>query len=341
MAGESGRAKGVRMVAFRLHIKNNRAGEAVFRTTSAQYDAAAARHAQVASQVKPIIDWDLDNFDSSIEKAHGLVTYDLPTSDLALRAPDLKWIHIIGAGVEHLMPLDWLPPGVALTNSRGVHAQKAGEYAAMALLMLNAGLPKLAADQRARRWDPVFTPSIAGKTCLIVGVGQMGAAAARQAKALGLHVIGVRRHGRKSRFVDEMVGPNDLDRVLPLADFVIVTTPLTAETRGLIDDGRLGRMKAGAGLINIGRAAVVDYAALSARLRDGHLSGGVLDVFDPEPLPAGSPLWDTPNLIITPHVSSDDADGYVQGVLDIVFDNIGRTLAGRPLRNRVNHRLGY
>ena len=187
----------------------------------------------------------------------------------------------------------------------------------------------------------MFTSSIAGKICLIVGVGQMGAAAARQAKALGLQVIGVRRHGRRARFVNEMVGPDDLDRVLPLADFVIVTTPLTAETRGLIDDGRLGRMKAGAGLINIGRAAVVDYAALSARLRDGHLSGGVLDVFDPEPLPAGSPLWDTPNLIITPHVSSDDADGYVQGVLDIVFDNIGRTLAGRPLRNRVNRRLGY
>lgn len=329
------------MAAFHLHIKNNRAGETVFRTTRRQYDAAAARHAEVASQIKPIIDWDLDNFDSSIKKAQGLVTYDLPTSDLARRAPNLKWIHIIGAGVEHLMPMDWLPPDVALTNSRGVHAQKAGEYAAMALLMLNAGLPKLAADQRARRWDPVFTSSIAGKTCLIVGVGQMGAAAARQAKALDLHVIGVRRHGRKARFVDEMVGPDNLDRVLPLADFVIVTTPLTAETRGLIDDGRLGRMKVGTGLINMGRAAVVDYAALSARLREGHLSGAVLDVFNPEPLPAHSPMWDTPNLIITPHVSSDDADGYVQGVLDIVFDNVGRTLAGKPLRNRVNPKLGY
>ena len=124
-----------------LHIKNNRAGEEVFRMTPQRYRAAAKRNPAVAARVRAKIDFDLDNFESSIAKAHALVTWDLPTEDLARRAPHLRLIHIIGAGVEHLQPLNWLPPRVTLTNNRGVHAEKAGQYGIMALLMLNNALP--------------------------------------------------------------------------------------------------------------------------------------------------------------------------------------------------------
>jgi phosphoglycerate dehydrogenase-like enzyme len=138
-----------------------------------------------------------------------------------------------------------------------------------------------------------------------------------------------------------MVGPDHLHEVLAEADFVHVTTPLTEETRHLIDAAAMDAMKPGARLINFGRGPVVDAAALAERLRDGRVGGAILDVHDPEPLPETSPLWDAPNLIVTPHVSSDDDVSYVPKTLDLVFDNLGRLLDGRPLRNRVRPSLGY
>lgn len=325
----------------RLHIKNNRAGEEVFRITAERLAEARSRHPAISPHLETVIDWDLDNFESSIATANALVTWELPTEDLARRAPNLRWIHIIGAGVEHLRPLDWLPRGVTLTNNRGVHAAKTAESAAMAVLMLHNNLPKYVTDQRARRWDPRFATPITGKTVAIIGVGEMGAAAARRFKELGLRVLGVRRGGRGRRWVDQMTGPDRLHAVLAEADFVHVTLPLTGETEGLIDAAALDAMKPGAGLINFGRGPVIDHAALAERLRDGHLSGAILDVHDPEPLPPDSPLWDAPNLILTPHVSSDDDQSYIPLTLDLVFDNLARLREGRPLRNQVRPKLGY
>jgi phosphoglycerate dehydrogenase-like enzyme len=134
---------------------------------------------------------------------------------------------------------------------------------------------------------------------------------------------------------------DDLDRFLPRADLVALTAPATAATTGLLDARRFGLMKPGAGLLNMGRAALVDNAALTAALDSGRLSGAVVDVFDPEPLPAESPLWDVPNLFVVPHCSSDDADIYAAGVLDLTFENAARLLAGRPLRNRLQPRRQY
>jgi phosphoglycerate dehydrogenase-like enzyme len=326
---------------LRLHIKNNRAGEDVFRITPTRLAAARGRHPGVADDIEFLIDWDLDNFETSIATADALVTWELPTRDLARRAPRLRWIHVIGAGVEHLQPLDWLPGGVTLTNNRGVHAAKTAESAAMAVLMLHNNMPKYVSDQRRRVWDPIFASPIAGKTVAVIGVGEMGGAAARQFKTLGLRVLGVRRGGRGRRGVDMMVGPDQLHAVLAEADFVHVTLPSTPETSGMIDSAALDVMKPGAGLINFGRAPVIDHVGLADRLRSGHLSGAILDVHDQEPLAKSSPLWDVPNLILTPHVSSDDDVSYIPLTLDLVFDNLARLRDGRPLRNRVRPRLGY
>jgi phosphoglycerate dehydrogenase-like enzyme len=325
----------------RLHIKNNRAGEEVFRITPERLAQAQARHPEIAGDIESLIDWDLDNFETSIATADALVTWELPTDDLARRAPRLRWIHVIGAGVEHLQPLDWLPTGVTLTNNRGVHAAKTAESAVMAVLMLHNNMPKYVTDQRARRWDPRFATPIAGKTVAVVGVGEMGSAAARRFKSLGLRVLGVRRGGRGRRGVDRMVGPGQLRDVLGEADFVHVTLPLTPETKGMIDAAALDAMKPGAGLVNFGRGPVIDHSALAERLESGRLSGAILDVHDQEPLSPSSPFWDVPNLILTPHVSSDDDVSYIPLTLDLVFDNLTRLRDGRPLRNRVRPRLGY
>jgi phosphoglycerate dehydrogenase-like enzyme len=138
-----------------------------------------------------------------------------------------------------------------------------------------------------------------------------------------------------------MFRTDDLDMALPLADFVLLAAPLTPETKLLIDKRRIRLMKPGAGLINIGRAGLVDYAALEDALCEGRLSGAVLDVYDPEPLPPSSPLWMLNNLIIMPHVTSDDEEQYLPKSFDLVFENVRRLTAGKQLLNVVDRELGY
>jgi len=223
-----------------------------------------------------------------------------------------------------------------------VHGPKAGEFAGTAILMLNNCVPHFATQQCRGKWAKKFSTTIDNKTVLIIGLGGMGSAAARWIKQrLGLRVLGVRRSARPARYVDQVYSIGQLDDVLPQADFVIVSVPLTEETENLLDRRRLALLKPGAGLVNVARARVVDYDVLSEFLSTGRLSGAVLDVFDPEPLPASSPLWSTPNLMIVPHCSSDDSDNYIPLTLDAFFANLDRHLAGRPLKNRVSSRKQY
>ena len=143
-----------------VHIKNNRAGELVFRTTPGRLACARQRHPEVSSRIDVCVDWDLDNFDRSMERAEVMMTWDLPTDDLQQRAPRLKWIHVIGAGVEHLAPFDWLPPGMTVTRNSGIHLEKTREYVGMGLQMLNNHVPKFASDQRRRDWKPIYSTPI-------------------------------------------------------------------------------------------------------------------------------------------------------------------------------------
>ncbi len=313
----------------------------VFWITRERYEDAARRHPTLARRVQATIGWDFEQFDAALRTAEVLVGWRFPRERLAERAPRLRWIHVTGAGVDHLLPLDWLPPGGVLTNSSGVHRPKAAEYAMMAILMLNNRIPRHVTSQRHARWERAFNTPVRGKTLAVIGVGSMGGAAAERAKQMGLRVLGVRRSGRPHRDVDEMFVPTQLDRVLPRADFVLVAAPLTSDTRGLIGRKELDLLKPEAGLINMARAGVVDYEALAEKVGRGELGGAILDVFDPEPLPPESPLWGTPNLIITPHVSSDDAEQYTPRMLDQLFRNVGRYLSRRPLLNRVDAAREY
>ncbi len=175
----------------------------------------------------------------------------------------------------------------------------------------------------------------------MVGVGGMGGAGAAAAKRLGMHVIGVRPSGAPHQAVDEMATPDRLHEMLPRADFVLCAAPLTAETRGMIGRAEFALMKPTAGLISMGRGAVVDNDALAEALTGKKIDGAVIDVTDPEPLPADSAMWDVPNLVITPHMSSDDTDRYIPNTLDVLFENLRRLLAGEPLLNQVDAARGY
>jgi phosphoglycerate dehydrogenase-like enzyme len=321
---------------FHIHIENSRSMMPVFIVRPDQYEPALARHPDVAERIRTTWGYDQDNFVDSMRDADALITYRFPKEKLRTHAPDLKLLQILGAGVDYLLPLDWVPPGVTVLTNSGAHVPKAAQSALMALLMLNARIPELNASQRGHRWNRIFTTAIEGKTVLIVGVGRIGGGAAEHAKRLGMHVLGTRRSAAAHPAVDEMHPPEALHSLLPRADFVLVNTALTSQTRFLFGKKEFSLMKPGSGFINMSRGGLVDPEALAAALRDGHLQGAVIDVTHPEPPPENWPYWDTPNLIITPHVLSDDLDNYVPRTLDLFFDNVRRFLAGQPLSNVVD-----
>lgn len=323
-----------------LHIENNKDLGPVFETTKDRLAAALKAHPEVAGGLHVTIGYDGDILDQALKTADAVFAWNFDRSDLASRAPKLRWVHAHGAGVSHLMPLTWLPKGAVLTNSRGVHGDRAGEYIMMAILMINNRLPEMMTNQRQARWDQLFNSSVAGKTLLIIGVGSVGGNAAGWAKKFGMKVIGIRRTGAKHRSVDEMHQPSALRDLLPKADIVLMATPHTAATERMLGSAELALMKPGSGLINYSRASLVDYDALRMRLEKREISA-VLDVFNPEPLPSDSPLWNTPNLIITPHASSDDTEAYTPKTLDLILRNMARFMAGKNLINRVDPKLQY
>ena len=326
---------------LRIHIQNSRERDALYQITPQQWDAACARHRALGTRLDVSMGWDGEKSEDALAGAAATIGVPARREGLVQRAPALKWVHHTSAGVDALLPLDWLPAGVALTNNRGAHGVKLEQYMRMAYTMLNNRMPEIIANQQARRWEPVFSPSILGKTALIVGLGDLGKGAARAARQLDMKVVGVSRSGRKIREADIVHTLSRLDALLPAADYVVLAVPLTPETNNLLSASRLDLMKPGACVINIARAPVLDNAALAARLAGGKLAGAVLDVVEPEPLPVDSPLWTTPNLIITPHVSCDDSEHYNDITLDLWFANLQRFLGGKPLKSRVDPRRGY
>lgn len=339
------------MEKLRIHVKNNRwapgsfpntpEGEDVFTITEERFNTELSRFPSLANRAESFIDWDTDNWKTSIAESDILLTWNFPTEDILTAAPNLKWIHCIGAGVEHLLPLDWLPDTIVLTNNKGVHADKAGEFGLMAALMLHNHMPAILTNQRRHVYSTPYGTPIAGSTVVIIGTGSLGGAAAKKLSLLGPHIIGVNRQGRPVEGCTEVVTFEKLDEVLPRADIVYLALPETPETRGLMDRRRLDLLKPTCGVANIGRESAMDYNALCAKLNAGELAGAVLDVFSPEPIAEDSPLWDTPNLVITPHVSADDGDSYIPLTLDLFFRNLERYVTEQPLLNQVDREHGY
>ena len=203
-------------------------------------------------------------------------------------------------------------------------------------------VPELLRDQRANGWPSVRRPvhELRGQTMLIVGLGEIGVETARLAKAFGMTVVGVKRAPSDVEHVDEVHGNDGLTELVSRADAIVVTLPITPETEGLLSAEVLAAVKPGAVLTNVGRGAVVDEDALVERLRDGTLAGAALDVFATEPLPPESPLWELPNVIVSPHVSAlSELEN--ERIVDLFLDNLGRFLAGEPLLKRVTPDTPY
>lgn len=255
----------------------------------------------------------------------------------ALRAPALAWMHLPNAGTDHPVFGMLLDRGVRLTTSSPATAEPIAQTAIAGVLWLARGFPAWSEAARRRSWQPhrELPADLRGQTMVVIGMGAIGNEVARLARALGLRVLGVRRSPRRdSDHADEVVSPARLDEALPAADWLVLACPLTAETRGMIDARRLALLPPGSRIVNVARGGLVDEPALVRALATGRLGGAYLDVFAEEPLPASSPLWDMPQVLVTPHDAGASA-GCADRVAAIFLDNLERWLRGEPLPGEV------
>lgn len=263
-----------------------------------------------------------------------------PPKGLWAGASKLRLIQTIGAGVDAVLPAPDLSQDVKITNARGVHRVQMGEFALAMMLSFAKDFARLSDQQAKREWAMFFPESLSGKTCGILGLGTIGEAIAQRAKAMGMDVIGTQRSPKPSDFADKVFAPEETAEVVAQADYLVAVLPLTPQTQGLLDKDMLARMKPEAVLINLSRGGVVDEDALTALLRDGKIKGAAMDVFAEEPLPKDSPLWDTPGLIVSPHMSAASTD-YFDKVCEILCENIRRLDTGETLVNEIDRTRGY
>lgn len=258
-------------------------------------------------------------------------------------APETRWIHSRAAGLDSLLFPALADSDVVLTNGRGVFSLSLAEFVIGALLYFARDFPRLVRSQRRGVWE-VFEPlDLAGRTLGIIGYGDIGRAVAERAHRLGMKVLALRRRPALSGadpWVDETLSPGELVALMRRADDVVVATPLTAETRGLVGEAAIGAMKPGAVLVNVGRGPVVDEAALARALTERRIRGAALDVFETEPLPPGSPLWGLDNLLLSPHCA-DNTPGWLEAAMRAFLSNLERFRRGERLLNVVDKRGGY
>ena len=282
----------------------------------------------------------------------------IQTADVALasrlsaamveRAPQLRWVHSTAAAVGILPLRELAARRIAVSNSRGIQAAPIAEHVMGGLLLLSRRFNLMLQAQRERRWiqndlsGPAWPWSLKGRTMTILGFGTIGQEVARRAHAFGMNVTGIRRRLDQPvpPFVDRIVAGDQFDEALRGSDVLVISAPFIRETDRLIRAEHLALMNPGAILINVARAKIVDESALLAALRSGRLGGAVLDVFEREPLDAASPLWDLPNVIISPHSSGLRPDHWAE-VIDLFSENLVRFQRGKPLLNEVDCCAGY
>ena len=289
---------------------------------------------------RPMYCWSSEaEFAAGIGEVEYLLALNPPRGHWA-RAGRLRLIQVLGAGVDGVLPAPDLRASVALANQRGMSAEPMAEFGLTLVLALLKQLPFFVAAQREHAWRRTLPVRAAGRTLGILGLGAIGEALAMRAAALGMRVIGTQRTPKAHPAVVRIEPPEHVDRVLAEADVAVLLLPLTDETRGLLSRERLARMKPGALLVNLARGGIVDEDALVEALRSGRIAGAAFDVFGEEPLPPSSPLWEAPNLWITPHM----AGGFPE-ILDettrLFAENVARLERGEPIRNAIDRARGY
>ncbi|HJS26534.1 MAG TPA: D-2-hydroxyacid dehydrogenase [Actinomycetota bacterium] len=256
-------------------------------------------------------------------------------------AGDLRWIQSASAGVDALLFPELVRSHVVVTNARGVFDDAIAEYVLGVILLFSKGLAGVLEAQRRREWRHRETERLEHKRVLVAGAGPIGRAIARGCAAMGMQVRGVGRTARpRDGEFGRVFAAEDLAEAAGWADYVVNALPATAETRRRFDAAVFAAMSPGARFINVGRGSTVDEGALIRALEQGRIGGAALDVFEEEPLPAESPLWAMPNVVVSPHMAGDFA-GWRESAVELFVGNLERYLTGRPLQNVVDKDRGY
>jgi phosphoglycerate dehydrogenase-like enzyme len=266
-----------------------------------------------------------------------------------LAAKKLRWLHSQSAAVNQFMFPELIESDVILTNARNVHAPVVAEHVMATVFALTKQLPAAVRFQQRHVWGQEEfsrgdsrSRDISGATLGLVGLGSIGRHVAGHASSLGMRVIAVREHPEKEKpsGVDEVFASSKLADLLGQSDYVVLSTPVTPETTGMIGREELRAMKPNAYLINVGRGALIDEAALVDALRERKIAGAALDVFEKEPLPSDSPFWDLDNVLITPHTAGI-SDKMWERHYAVFSENLRRYISGQPLFGLVDKRIGY
>jgi glyoxylate/hydroxypyruvate reductase A len=272
------------------------------------------------------------------------VVFDFPSGhfrDLPAVAPRLRWLQSTSAGIGQMVKRVGLDrTDITFTTASGVHARPLADFCLMAMLMFAKNYQWMERDKKAKRWERYCGEELTGKTLAIVGIGRVGQEVARHGKRMDMRVTGMRRSDAAVPDVDKLFDRAELHTMLREADFLVLAAPHTPETEGIIGEGELALLKPSAVLINIGRGALVDEDALIRALQEKRLAGAALDVLRDEPPPQDSPLWDMPNVIISPHSASTVTQENAR-ITDIFCDNLRRYLGGQPLRNVLDKKQLY
>jgi phosphoglycerate dehydrogenase-like enzyme len=269
----------------------------------------------------------------------------IPFAEVYPYTPSLKWVHSLSAGVEKLMTPAFIESPIPLTNARGVFKRSLADFAILAILYFYKRVRRLIESQQARYWDDFKVDWLPGKIMGVVGYGEIGRECALLAKALGLEIYATRRNPDQSSgdpILDRIFAPSELNEMLSLADVVVAAAPLTPETRHMLSDAQFSAMKESAIVINVGRGPVVDEQALIRALLQRKIAGAALDVYEVEPLPADSPLWDMKNVLLSPHCTDRTQNpDWLDLSMQCFIRNFRRYLEGLPLENIVNKKAGY
>lgn len=301
------------------------------------------RHLQQIRSVAPGIEVNAVDHRRGIELAPSaeiMMGWNVP-QEAVQRAQRLRWIHSTAAGVEHLLVPEVKSREIVVTSSSGIH-KAVGEHVFAFMLAFFRRLHIALRSQLQRQWDRhrAVGEELRGKTLGILGLGTIGIEIAQKAQVFGMRVIGMKRRPSPVQGIERVVGPDELHTVLKESDVVVVALPLTSQTQGLIGDNEFKSMKRTALFINIGRGPIVREDALIRALREGWIGGAGLDVFEREPLPQDSPLYEFENVIITPHVSGA-SPAYMDRAVPLFCENLRRYIKGEPLLNVVDKELGY
>ena len=264
-------------------------------------------------------------------------------SEIVDAGPNIQWLHTASAGVDHVLtPAVRMKPGLTVSDSGPAFEIAMSEFVLAWLLMVARRLPLLLDRQKAHQWEWFSQQELYGQTVGIIGLGSIGRGIAARTKAFGMRTLGLRRRNEPVPNVDKVLtGPDGLTTLLSESDYVILAAALTDSTRSLLSADRIAQMKQSAWLINIARGAMVDEAALTTALQNGKLAGACLDVFVREPLPGDSPLWDMPNVYISPHNSPGWTDGLQRRQKQLFLDNVRRFVQHEPLTGVVDIEQGY